>query len=79
MGRYVFLCNEYEEDMKRVEGNIIDVVRHSEEYIVYVLYTLNGKKYIGEASNRLTSCDYSFGQSVLLEVYKDGKIIIKGD
>lgn len=71
------MCNEYVEGMIRVEGNVIDVVRHSEEYIVYVLYTLNGEKYIGEVSNKLTSCDYSFGQSVSLDVYKDGKIIIK--
>lgn len=60
-----------------VKGNIIDIVRHSEVYIVYVLYVNNGVMYLGEVSDRFSKDSFFLNQEVLLRVHSDGRIFIE--
>lgn len=73
----VVLFNDSKERVIRVKGNIIDIVRHSEVFIVYVLYVNNGVMYLGEVSDRFSKDSFFLNQEVILKVHIDGRIFIE--
>lgn len=73
----VVLFNDSKERVIRVKGNIIDIVRHSEVFIVYVLYVNNGVMYLGEVSDRFSKDSFFLNQEVILKVHNDGRIFIE--
>lgn len=61
---------------KKLNGNVIDVVKEREGYSVYVRYSDGGKVYISPARGIFTRPPFIVSQEVVLDVSEGGVAII---
>lgn len=61
--------------MIKVDGKIIDIVYRNEMFIVYVVFSKDGRLYLDEVSEKYNTDRFYLGQRVLLNIHSDGVFI----
>ena len=61
--------------MIKVDGKIIDIVYRNEMFIVYVVFSKDGRLYLDEVSEKYNTDRFYLGQRVLLNIHSNGVFI----